>query len=129
MYITLSNITNRKATPLNPALDNGDGDLEIVLSEILYLAWMNISNKLHNDWFLHGKQKNITVPDILYYYTCILYEQVFSPLNLKLTLNPAMGLASVSDTKVNFDGIWSTFGFINLVPYAADGAIIGEKFS
>lgn len=49
MCITLFNI------PLNPVIDNREGDYEISLAEILYYnRWMNISDDLANNNFWYG---------------------------------------------------------------------------
>jgi hypothetical protein len=83
MYITLSNIQvdadASECVPLNPIIDNRDGDLEIVLCEILYYpAWVNISKELDNNKFLYA-DKTVVIPDV-----CTLNEQVFVPLMLNL---------------------------------------------
>lgn len=110
----------QETTPLNPALNNRDRDLEMALSEILYYpAWVNISKELGNNWFQLGKQK-ITVPDGQYD-ICTLDKQVFSPLKLRLALNPATGLLTNIGEQLELGGIGPSLGFIKTVPSLADG--------
>jgi hypothetical protein len=100
MFITLSNIQNDGPTDLNPILDNREGDMEVALTEILYYpAWMNIGEALGNNMFHYGRDKRrIKIPDG-YWDVCALNKEVFIPLGLTLSLNPATGLVSISEHK------------------------------
>jgi hypothetical protein len=97
MYITLSNIQNGSFIPLDPVLDNREGNFEIALSEILYTpAWANISADYENNVFTYAG-KRVTIPDG-YYDVCAL-DDVFKPAGLQLKINPATGLLSILGLK------------------------------
>jgi hypothetical protein len=129
MYITLSNIQNGECVPVNPVINNMEGNFEIALHEITYYpSWSNISSELHNNTFYYNKEL-ITIPSG-YYDICALNEQVFTPLKLRLVHNTANGLVSIMNIKsvINLGwGLGPTLGFTS--PNAStNDTITGDAF-
>lgn len=61
MFIPLTNLQEGSSIPLNPVIDNRDGDLEIALSEILwYPAWINIGKEFDNHLFHYKGRRSMT---------------------------------------------------------------------
>lgn len=131
MFITLSNVQHGEPTLLNPILDNREDGMEIALSEILYYpAWENIAESLGNAIFRYGPDKReIRIPDG-YWDVCALNKEIFAPLDLALSLNPATGRVSISGIKhyLNLDGVGKTLGFVNRVPRVVNGRVTAEEF-
>lgn len=64
--ITLFNIQNGDYLPLNPVIDNCDGDYKVSLVEILYYnKWVNISSALGNNRFRYGS--TVYTVEVRYY--------------------------------------------------------------
>lgn len=131
MFITLSNVQHGEPIELNPVLDNREGGMEVALSEILYYpAWVNIAASLGNNMFHYGRdRREVKIPDG-YWDVCALNKEVFTPLGLTLSLNPATGLISISGLTEYFDAgsVGRSLGFINLNPAAVNGRVTAEAF-
>jgi hypothetical protein len=128
MYITLSNIQNVESVPLNPVIDNREGDFEIALSEILYYPnWVNISTG--NNIFRYAGEAFI-IPGG-YYDVCSLNSTAFLPRGLELKLNQATGKLSIHNITKPFDlgSLGPTLGFLALVPPVVGGIATAESFS